>query len=99
MNYNYGETFSSWSTRRYLSIREFGNKTWGLTMTTDSSQPKRPPASPPEEPQATQPRFRRRQRKRRVRRSFMALFTVIAALILLVIGDRVALAVTENEMA
>jgi len=52
VNYNYDETFSSWSTRRYLSIREFGSETWGLTMTTDSSQPKRPPASPPEEPQA-----------------------------------------------
>lgn len=52
VNYNYDETFSSWSTRRYLSIREFGSETWGLTMTTDSSQPKRPPAPPPEEPRA-----------------------------------------------
>jgi len=54
---------------------------------------------PPPQPPANQPRGRRRQRKRRVRRSFMALFTVIVLLILLVIGDRVALAVTENEMA
>ncbi|MGH2930980.1 MAG: LmeA family phospholipid-binding protein, partial [Solirubrobacteraceae bacterium] len=41
----------------------------------------------------------RRPRRRRVRRSVMALFTVIVLLILLVIGDRVALAVTENSMA
>jgi hypothetical protein len=34
-----------------------------------------------------------------MRRSVMALFTVIVLLILLVIGDRVALAVTENDMA
>jgi LmeA-like phospholipid-binding len=34
-----------------------------------------------------------------MRRSFMALFTVIVLLILLVIGDRVANAVAENEMA
>jgi hypothetical protein len=51
-----------------------------------------PPAGQP-------PRLRGRQRKRRVRRSVMALFTVIVLLILLVIADRVALAVTENEFA
>jgi LmeA-like phospholipid-binding len=60
------------------------------------AQPPQPPASQPPE---QQPRFRRGQRKRRVRRSVMALFTVIVLLILFVIGDRVALAVTENEMA
>jgi hypothetical protein len=57
-----------------------------------------PPAQPPAQPPAS-PRSRRRGRKRRVRRSVMALFTVIVLLILLVIGDRVALAVTENDMA
>jgi LmeA-like phospholipid-binding len=56
-----------------------------------------PPADQP--PTDQPPRFRRRQRKRRVRRSFMALFTVIVVLIVLVIADRVALAVTENDMA
>lgn len=34
-----------------------------------------------------------------MRRSFMALFTVIVLLILLVIGDRVANAITENQLA
>jgi DUF2993 family protein len=57
-----------------------------------------PPAQPPAQPPAS-PRARRRGRKRRVRRSVMALFTVIVILIILVIGDRVALAVTENDMA
>jgi LmeA-like phospholipid-binding len=47
-----------------------------------------PPDAPPRVP-----------RKRRVRRSVMALFGVIVLLILLVIGDRVALAITENDMA
>ena len=58
-----------------------------------------PPAQPPVPPPGQSPRFRRRTRKRRVRRSVMAVFTVIVILILLVIGDRVALAVTENDMA
>ncbi|MGH3299459.1 MAG: LmeA family phospholipid-binding protein, partial [Trebonia sp.] len=57
-----------------------------------------PPAQPPAQPPVSS-RSRRRGRKRRVRRSVMALFTVIVILILLVIGDRVALAVTENDMA
>jgi hypothetical protein len=57
-----------------------------------------PPAQPQAQPPVS-PRSRRRGRKRRVRRSVMALFTVIVLLILLVIGDRVALAVTENDMA
>jgi hypothetical protein len=57
-----------------------------------------PPAQPPGQPPVS-PRARRRGRKRRVRRSVMALFTVIVILILLVIGDRVALAITENDMA
>jgi hypothetical protein len=52
----------------------------------------------PEPPADQQPRAGRR-RKRRVRRSVMALFGVIVLLIILVIGDRVALAVTENDMA
>jgi hypothetical protein len=55
-----------------------------------------PPAQPPA---GGTPRPLRRKRKRRVRRSVMALFTVIVILILLVIGDRVALAITENDMA
>jgi hypothetical protein len=68
-----------------------------------SPQPPQPqgswsPAQPPAQPPAS-PRARRRGRKRRVRRSVMALFTVIVILIILVIGDRVALAVTENDMA
>jgi LmeA-like phospholipid-binding len=61
-----------------------------------------PPADQPpvsQGPPEQQPRFQRRRRKRRVRRSVMALFTVIVILILLVIGDRVALAITENDMA
>ena len=57
-----------------------------------AARPEPPPADP-------QPRLTRRGRKRRVRRSVMALFGVIVLLIILVIGDRVALAVTENDMA
>jgi hypothetical protein len=38
-------------------------------------------------------------RKRRVRRSVMALFAVIVVLLVLVIGDRVACAIAENEFA
>jgi hypothetical protein len=60
--------------------------------------PAQPPVQPPAQPPVS-PRARRRGRKRRVRRSVMALFTVIVLLILLVIGDRVALAITENDMA
>jgi hypothetical protein len=56
-------------------------------------------AAQPPPPVDQQPRFQPKRRKRRVRRSFMALFTVIVILILLVIADRVALAVTENDMA
>jgi len=52
-----------------------------------------------QQPPVGQPPAGRKPRKRRVRRSVMALFTVIVLLILLVIGDRVALAVTENDMA
>jgi hypothetical protein len=58
-----------------------------------------PPAQPPVQPPAPVAGFRRRGRKRKVRRSVMALFAVIVILILLVIGDRVALAVTENQFA
>jgi hypothetical protein len=58
-----------------------------------------PPAQPPVQPPAPGAGFRRRGRKRKVRRSVMALFAVIVILILLVIGDRVALAVTENQFA
>ncbi len=58
-----------------------------------------PPAQPPVQPPAQGGGSRRRGRKRRVRRSVMALFAVIVILILLVIGDRVALAVTENQFA
>jgi hypothetical protein len=55
---------------------------------------------PPQQPaQGPGPRFGRNRRRRRVRHSFMALFTVIVLLILLVIGDRVANAIAENEMA
>jgi len=41
----------------------------------------------------------RRRRRRRVRRTTMALFTLIVLVILLLIGDRVANAIAENEMA
>jgi LmeA-like phospholipid-binding len=64
-----------------------------------AAQGQRPPAQPPAQPPAPARGFGRRGRKRRVRRSVMVLFTVIVLLILLVIGDRVALAVTENAMA
>jgi len=57
-----------------------------------------PPAQPPVQPPAPGAGFPRR-RKRKVRRSVMALFAVIVIVILLVIGDRVALAVTENQFA
>jgi hypothetical protein len=57
-----------------------------------------PPAQPPvQSPPARGPG--RRGRRRPMRRSVMALFAVIVILILLVIGDRVALAVTENQFA
>jgi hypothetical protein len=61
-----------------------------------------PPQDPGQWAPAPQPpagRPPRGRRKRRVRRSVMALFGVIVLLILLVIGDRVALAITENDMA
>jgi hypothetical protein len=61
--------------------------------------PAQPPVQPPVQPPAQGGGFRRRGRKRKVRRSVMALFAVIVILILLVIGDRVALAVTENQFA
>jgi hypothetical protein len=59
----------------------------------------RPPAQPPVQQPPQRAGFRRHGRKRKVRRSVMALFAVIVILILLVIGDRVALAVTENQFA
>jgi hypothetical protein len=62
-------------------------------------QGQRPPAQPPVQQSAPGAGFPRRGRKRKVRRSVMALFAVIVILILLVIGDRVALAVTENQFA
>lgn len=60
-----------------------------------------PPAQPPAVPpgQAGGGRRRRGPRRRRVRRSVMAGFIALVLLILLVIGDRVACAVAENEMA
>jgi hypothetical protein len=57
------------------------------------------PQPPVQQQQQQPPPVRRGPRKRRVRRSVMALFGVIVLLILLVIGDRVALAITENDMA
>ena len=56
---------------------------------------------PPQQPPAQQRplRFGRNRKRRRVRRSFMVVFTVIVLAILLVIGDRVANAIAENEMA
>jgi hypothetical protein len=81
----------------------------------DTPPPPRPPAGggqwpPPPQQQPPQaggqwpaqsapPRQRRRQRRRRVRRSVMAAFTVLVILIVLVIGDRVACAITENAFA
>ena len=56
-----------------------------------------PPAQPPAQARGTGRRGRGRRRP--VRRSVMALFAVIVILILLVIADRVALAVTENQFA
>jgi len=56
-----------------------------------------PPAS---QPPAGQPGGRqRRPRRRRMRRSVMAGFIVVVLLILLVIADRVACAVAENQFA
>jgi hypothetical protein len=57
------------------------------------------PAQPLAQPPTRGRGPRRRGPKRRVRRSVMALFTVIVLLILLVIGDRVALAITDNAFA
>jgi hypothetical protein len=62
---------------------------------------------PPQQPQAAgqwaaapqQPRLRRRGRNRRTRRWVMATFTIVVLLVLLVIGDRVACAITENAFA
>src|ERR1700722_17284347 len=62
---------------------------------------------PPQQPQAgsgggasrQQPRLRRRGRNRRTRRWVMATFTIVVLLVLLVIGDRVACAITENAFA
>ena len=63
-----------------------------------------PPQQPPQaggqwgaSPQ--QPRLRRRGRNRRTRRWVMATFTIVVLLVLLVIGDRVACAITENAFA
>jgi LmeA-like phospholipid-binding len=58
-----------------------------------------PPGQWPPQPAAAVPPVRPRRRRRRVRGWVMALFTVLVLLIVLVIGDRVALAVTENAMA
>jgi LmeA-like phospholipid-binding len=49
--------------------------------------------------QAPPPRQRRSPRRRRVRRWVMATFTVVVVLVILVIGDRVACAITENAFA
>jgi hypothetical protein len=48
---------------------------------------------------AVPPQGRRRPRRRRMRGSVMAVFGVIVLLLVLVIGDRVACAVAENEFA
>jgi hypothetical protein len=58
-----------------------------------------PPRQLPPQPPAGGAFQPRPPKRRRVRRSVMALFTVIVLLILLVIADRVALAVTENQFA
>ncbi len=50
-------------------------------------------------PQDRQPGRRRGGRRRRVRGSVVAVFSVLVLLVLLVIGDRVACAVAENEFA
>jgi LmeA-like phospholipid-binding len=57
-----------------------------------------------EQPQYAQPqdkplRFGRTRRRRRVRRSVIAVFTILVLAILLTIGDRVANAIAENDMA
>jgi hypothetical protein len=59
-----------------------------------------PPYGTPQygEPQDRPPRFGR-PRRRRVRRSVVVVFTIVVFAILLVIGDRVANAVAENDMA
>ena len=73
---------------------------WRAAPQDDRPPPQDPGQwAPAPQPPANQPRGRRGPRKRRVRRSVMALFGVIVLLILLVIGDRVALAITENDMA
>ena len=51
------------------------------------------------EPQDRLQRFGRQRRRRRVRRSVIALFSILVLAILLAIGDRVANAVAENDMA
>jgi hypothetical protein len=74
---------------------------WQAAPPDDGPPPSQDPGqwAPAPQPPASQPRGRRGPRKRRVRRSVMALFGVIVLVILLVIADRVALAVTENDMA
>jgi LmeA-like phospholipid-binding len=64
--------------------------------TPQSPQPPQPGA---QWGQAPSPRMRRGQRRRRTRRWVMAVFTVVVLVILLVIGDRVANAITENAFA
>jgi hypothetical protein len=53
------------------------------------------PTPPQQLPQSGKPP----RRRRKMRRSVMALFTVIVLVVLLVIGDRVARAIAENEFA
>ncbi len=66
----------------------------------DTPGPQWPPQPPVQQPPVGgAPQPVRAPKRRRVRRSVIALFTVIVLLILLVIGDRVALAVTENQFA
>ncbi|HTR92614.1 MAG TPA: LmeA family phospholipid-binding protein [Trebonia sp.] len=65
---------------------------WSPQQPGQQWSPQQPPQQPPL-------RFGKNRRRRRVRRSFMAVFTIIVLLILLVIGDRVANAIAENEMA
>jgi LmeA-like phospholipid-binding len=58
-----------------------------------------PPAGGQWGPPSPPPRLRRTGRQRRTRRWVMATFTVVVLLVLLVIGDRVACAITENAFA
>jgi hypothetical protein len=79
----------------------YGDQQPGEPRDTPGYEPQDPrPGYQPYDAEPERPhRFGRLRRRRRVRRSVVVVFTVVVLAILLTIGDRVASAVAENDMA